>query len=357
MMILSRRALIKSSSALAAAVSAVELGHISPVHAEEKFTIASTGGSWQEGTRAAFVEAPALEAKFKSPIVFSGQIESVAVAKILAQPDNPPYSVTSHGDPEAILLADKNCLMSYDESVLPNYNNLFTAATIPPRSGLQAWYGSLMMLVWGLTYNTKEAAKPASWQDMWNPKYRGRVGVPAYGWYGMMFLHQINRMLGGTEHDVSRGLEAMADLVKKNEAVMLENADQTVTAFQREEIVIGPFFNGRTLGLQEKGVPVDIVYVPQSTTLGAGFVILKTTKFPEMANALVNASFTPEYQLIMSRRLRYPPSNKTTVLPPDMAAISISEKQLENTVRLDWVTINAGRGENLERWNKQVIGG
>ena len=52
-----------------------------------------------------------------------------------------------------------------------------------------------------------------------------------------------------------------------------------------------------------------------------------------------------------------PPANKTAVLPPDMAAMAISEKQLENTVRLDWVTINAGRGENLEKWNKQVLGG
>jgi spermidine/putrescine-binding protein len=50
-----------------------------------------------------------------------------------------------------------------------------------------------------------------------------------------------------------------------------------MTAFQREEVVIAPFFNGRTLLLQEKGVPVDIVYPPCSTTLGAGFVILKAT--------------------------------------------------------------------------------
>lgn len=355
-MTISRRDLLRSAGALTAAVSAVELGGLRTARAEDQFTIASTGGSWQEGLRAAFVEAPQLEARFKQPIAFSGQIESVAVSKILAQPGNPPYSVSSHGDPEAILLADKNCLQSFDASVLPNYNNLFTAARLPPRAGLQAWYGSIVMLVWGLTYNTKYAAKPTSFQDMWNPKYRGRVGLPAYGWYGMMFLHEINRMLGGTESDTSKGMAAIADLVKKNDAVILENADQTVTAFQREDIVIGPFFNGRTLGLQEKGVPVDIAYVPYSTTLGAGFVILKATKFPDMANALVNATFTPEYQLIMSKRLRYPPANAKAVLPPDMAAMAISEKELENTIRLDWVTVNQTRGDNLERWNKQVLG-
>ena len=356
-MTITRRELIRSASALAASISAIELGGIATARAEDAFTIASTGGSWQEGIRAAFVEAPQLEQKFKKQIVYSGQIESVAVSKILAQPDNPPYSVSSHGDPEAILLADKGCLQAFNASVLPNYKNLFGAATLAPRAGLGPWYGSIVMLVWGLTYNTKYVATaPTSFQEMWNPKYRGRVGVPAYGWYGMMFLHEINRMLGGTEADTTKGMAAIADLVKKNDAVMLENADQTVTAFQREDIVIGPFFNGRTLLLQQKGVPVDIAYVPCSTTLGAGFVILKATKFPDMANALVNATFTPEYQLIMSKRLGYPPANKTAVLPPDMAKMAISEKQLENTIKLDWVTVNKTRGENLDRWNKQVIG-
>ena len=87
--------------------------------------------------------------------------------------------------------------------------------------------------------------------------------------------------------------------------------------------------------------------------------IVKVNTFNQavtQANALVNASFTPEYQLIMSKKLRYPPANNTAVLPSDMASLAISEKQLENTVRLDWVTINQTRGENLDRWNKQVLG-
>ena len=355
-MALSRRELIRSGSALSLGIAAMEAGLTTPARAEDKFTIASTGGSWQDGVRAAFVEAPGLDAKFHKPIAYSGQIESVAVSKILAQPDNPPYSVSSHGDPEAILLADKDCLISYDDSVTANYKNLYAAGTLPPRAGLGNWYGSVLMLVWGLTYNTKYASKPVSYQDMWNPKYKGRVGVPAYGWYGMMFLHQINRMLGGTEADVSKGLAAMADLVKKNDAVILENADQTMSAFQREDVVIAPFFNGRTMLLQQKGVPADIAYPPCSTTLGAGFVILKPTKFPDLANALVNACFTPEYQLIMARKLGYPPSNRTTELPPDMAAMTLHEKDLESTIKLDWVTVNKGRGDNLDKWNRQVLG-
>ena len=42
-----------------------------------------------------------------------------------------------------------------------------------------------VLIVMGLVYNTKEASKPASYQDLLNPKYKGRVGIPTYGMSGM----------------------------------------------------------------------------------------------------------------------------------------------------------------------------
>jgi putative spermidine/putrescine transport system substrate-binding protein len=353
----SRRDLLKSIAAGTAAIALAELGGIRPAFAEDKFTIASAGGSWQEGIRDAFALAPKLEEKFKTPIAYSGQIESVAASKMLTQPDNPPFSVTTHGDPEAILLADGGVIQGYDLSLVPNYKDLFPSATLAPRAGMEAWYGSLVLLIWSLTYNTKHVStEPTSFQDMWSDKYRGRVGIPAYGWYGMMFLHEINRMLGGKEDDPSRGLAAIADLVQKNKAVILNNADDAMKAFQREEVVIAPFFNGRTFALQASGVPVKFAYVPCSTTLGTGFVIAKATRFREMANAFVNATFSPEYQLIMTERFRYPPSNRKAILPEKMQGYVATEKNLENTIKLDWTEMNKGRAVNLDRWNKEVLG-
>ncbi|MFI4987086.1 MAG: extracellular solute-binding protein [Alphaproteobacteria bacterium] len=352
----SRRKLMKGAAAGAAAIALAELGGLGRAYAEDKFTVASAGGSWQEGIRDSFVVAPKLEEKFKLPVAYSGQLESVATSKMLTQPDNPPFSVTTHGDPEAILLADSGCIQAYDLSLVPHYQDLFPSARLPPRDGMEAWYGSLVLLIWGLTYNTKYAAEPKSFEEMWSEKYRGRVGIPAYGWYGMMWLHEVNRMLGGKEDDASRGMAAIADLVKKNNAVILENADHAMKAFQREEVVIAPFFNGRTFALQESGVPVKVAYVPASTTLGTGFVIAKATRFREMANAFVDATFTPEYQLIMTKRFRYPPASRKAVLPPEMQHYLVTDKELENTIKLDWAEMNKGRAANLERWNKEVLG-
>lgn len=354
---LSRRQLLQSVAAGAAAIGAAELGGLGSARAEDRFIVASTGGSWGDGIRASFITAPKLADKFKAPIEQATQIESVAVSKILAQPTNPPFSVSQHGDPEAILLADSGCVQAYDPTLVPNFKDLYPIATQEPRDGMQEWFGSLVLTVWALTYNTKYVTnEPTSFEEMWNPKYKGRVGIPAFGWYGMLWLHEVNRVLGGTEKDASKGLAAIADLVRKNRAVILENADQTVQAFQREEVVIAPFFNGRTSALQEAGVPVKIAYVPGTVLLNAGYVIMKATRYRELANAFVNATFTPEYQLIMTKRFRYPPSNRKAVLPPSMARYRVREQDLAHAIKLDWVEINKTRAVNLDHWNKQVLG-
>ena len=353
----SRRGLLKGILWGGAAIGLAEMGGLGRAYADDKFTVASAGGSWQEGIRDAFVVSSKLEDKFKMPVAYSGQLESVAASKMLTEPTNPPFSVTTHGDPEAILLADSGCIQGYDLSQVPNYKDLYPSATLAPRAGMDAWYGSLVLLIWSLTYNTKYVTgEPKSFQELWSDKYRGRIGIPAYGWYGMMFLHEVNRMLGGNEDDASRGIAAMAELVQKNKAVILNNADDAMKAFQREEVVMAPFFNGRTFALQESGVPVKFAYVPYSTTLGTGFVIAKATHYRDMANAFVNATFTPEYQLIMTERFRYPPSNRKAVLTPKTQAYVATEKDLDNTIKLDWAEMNKSRAANLDRWNKEVLG-
>jgi ABC-type Fe3+ transport system substrate-binding protein len=90
----------------------------------------------------------------------------------------------------------------------------------------------------GLVYNTKEASKPASYQDLLNPKYKGRVGIPTYGWVGNSWLQVLNKTLGGNEDNVDPGIKFLAELVRKNEAVIIENTDAALKAFTREEIVI-----------------------------------------------------------------------------------------------------------------------
>lgn len=350
-----RREVLRAAGYGATAVALTQWGGLRPARAEDKFTIASAGGTYNEAIRAAYVVGKFQE-KYGDSIAYAQQIESVAISKVITQCGNPPFSVSAHAESDAILLADGGCIQGYDPDIVTNYKDIVPTSKSPPGHGMQAYWASHQIIVFTLVWNTKDATKPASFKDIWSAKYKGRVGVPAYGWYGMWWLHAVNKVLGGNEDNITPGIQAVAELVKKNNAIIIENVDQGIKAFTREEIVIAPFWNGRGLTMRDKGIPVDVAYVPGSLQLGSGFVILKGTKFTDEANAFINSTLDPVNQVEVVRRLGYPPSNRLTKLPSSLEHYRIPEQALANMVSLDNQKVNSHRQEYLDRWNREVLG-
>src|SRR5512143_428998 len=67
----------------ATSIALAELGLSGPARAEENFTIASTGASWGEGLKAAFIDAPKFEEK-GGKVTQEFAIDSVFTAKAMA---------------------------------------------------------------------------------------------------------------------------------------------------------------------------------------------------------------------------------------------------------------------------------
>ena len=351
---ISRRQFNRTLGWSAAAIAAAESGLVMPARAEENFTLASTGASWGEGLKASFIETFEAENKIKATQEFA--IDSVFTAKAMASCGTPPFSSLAVLEAEATFLALGGCLQDYDLGIVKNYKDVIDSAKEPPRGQLKNWFAPFVLIVMGLVYNTKEAQKPASYQDLLNPKYKGKVGIPAYGWVGNSWLQVLNKTLGGNEDNVDPGIAFLAQLVKKNEAVVLENTDAAMKAFTREEIVVMPFWNGRTRVLQSQGVPVDIEYIPGSMLVGNGFPVLRGGKFIEQTNRFVNITLNGEYQVGMTKRFFYPPSNRKAKLPPDLAKYSFPADKEKNVAPIDYEKMNAHKSKYLDRWNKEVLG-
>ena len=339
----------------AAAVAAMEAGRPMPALAENQFTMASTGGSWGDALAEAFVRKPDFAGRNGVTVAFAHQLESVAASKLLGSPADPPFSVTSHSPPDAVMMAVAGALQPYDPAVVTNYADIHPSATQAPQGGMDAWFGAINMSILGLVWNTKLARKPASWEELWKPEYKGRIAIPAYGWYGMHWLNAVNRMLGGTEADVSKGVQAVSDLVRKNQAIICQNADHGMRLLQQEEVVMMPYMNGRTHVLQEGGTPVEIEYVPFAYQQGTGFVVPKASRFPALAQRLINNTLDAELQLHLTQRLKYPPTNRKAQLPPALERYRIPDSAFERLVALDWRQVTANRAANLERWNRQIL--
>jgi len=80
----------------------------------------------------------------------------------------------------------------------------------------------------------------------------------------------LNKTLGGNEDDIDPGIAFLVELMKKNQPLIVEML--VSKAFAREEIVVMPYWNGRTHALQSQGVPVDIEYVTGTMLVPPAFM-------------------------------------------------------------------------------------
>ena len=109
---ISRRDMIRAMGLGAAALAGAELGGMRPAWAEDAFTIASTGGSWGDGLKQAYVVNAGFEKRFNTQVSYAHMIDSVIATKAIAQCGNPPFTVPALLNAEAVMLADGGCLQT-----------------------------------------------------------------------------------------------------------------------------------------------------------------------------------------------------------------------------------------------------
>jgi putative spermidine/putrescine transport system substrate-binding protein len=311
------------------------------------FTWAATGGTWGETLKRVFID-PFAQAHNLQP-VHSAQLESIALSKILASCGNPIFDVSNGPQADYDLLNDSKCLEAYDPGVVKGLGDIY------PEAKQGDFYVAFNILLFGITWNTKEATRPTSYKDLLLDKYKGRIGIPAYGWYGMPWLHAINREFGGDEDNISPGIAAVAEMVKKSKAIIIENADHGTRVMESGDVVIMPYWNGRTARLQEAKIPAAFELVQGTVSVGTGFSITKGSPYTKQAQELVQMSLDPAKQIEFTKWSKYPPSHKKATLPPELEGIAIPPGGLEKTAKLNWKKVNDYRSKYLERWNKEVL--
>jgi putative spermidine/putrescine transport system substrate-binding protein len=312
-----------------------------------QFVWSSTGGTWGGKLEEIFVNKPDFKKQTGLDAKLAVEMDTVAASKAVANCGNPPFDVSSAGQPEIALTRD--CLDDYDLNIVTNFKDIFEGARIGQV------YAPFAILAFGMVWNDKRLSAPDGWEVLTDPKFKGRIGVPAYGWYGMPWLHAVNKHFGGNEDNIEPGIEFAARLVKEQDAIIIENADQGSQVFQRDEVDVMPFWNGRAVRLGNAGLPTKFKMVQHGITVGVGFTILKGTQNREAANTFVNNTLTPDLQTAFSDWSKYPPTNKAAVVPPDLEAFRISDEVLSMTADLDWDKINDHRSEYLEKWNREVL--
>jgi putative spermidine/putrescine transport system substrate-binding protein len=317
--------------------------------AKPEIIIGFDGGSWQEFLDQIFSQPFAKQ--YNCEISYDIGTELDRITKLIAEKSQPTVCCSKLDTTDIDKCIDLGIVEKMDPKNVPNLKDIAGAFK-------NDYWAANIVATFGLVYNTEKIKEGiTSWWDLWNPKYKGKVGIPVYEWMGEAFLPIINFLTGGTPKNLDPGVRKLREYVKEMTPIFISNTDHGIQLFTRGELWAAPFWDGRARNLQDNKVPVKFVFPKEGAApLGYGLALNKAIKVRELTEKYINYTLDPEKLIPYCRLTKYPPTNLKAMekLPPDLERIKIPREAMDNMLRIDYYGYSKITDNALERWNKEI---
>jgi putative spermidine/putrescine transport system substrate-binding protein len=273
------------------------------------------------------------------------------LAKISASKANPPLDVAILDSGPSLVAIAQDLVAPYPVERSKHYANIVPEAKSP--MGIAPFFQII-----GIAYNTDRITKPpTSWDDLWKPEYKGRVGITNLNSsLGLGFMVDVARKHGGSDSNIEEAFKRLDEL-KPNIGAVATNPSQAAALFQQGQIDIAPAIFNEIMLLKGHDVPVDFV-LPKDRGVGytSTMHIVKNSPYAELAFQYIETSLSPEVQTkMMQNPYLVVPTNSNVTLTGEIAKLFGSTEQLkEKLTFLDWNAINPKRGDWADRFNREV---
>ena len=337
----------KMTSLLGTALLAVSIGSVAAVAQDKVLNVLSYGGPWNE------VQEKTVLERFKKETGFTVTLGSQpvnSVAPIMAAKDNPVYDLVWMPAEDHAALSAAGLLLPLDYSNIPHGKELHEGSALP--DGITTSYAAV-----ALVYNKdKIKTAPTSWEDLWNPAFKGHVvlGDLPHS-YGMSFLVMAAKLAGGGEASIDPGFEKLKAL-KPSISGFYKNSGVAAQMFQQGTAWIGPWYHGRAKYMADRGVPLEYVIPkegapPYISILG----VVRGSKHKAIAERYIDMVLQPEAQIAWAKIIGAGPANKMVKLEAVVATtVPYGEEQIKKLVKLDWSTILKSQDKWIERWQREI---
>jgi putative spermidine/putrescine transport system substrate-binding protein len=319
--------------------------------AQAKTLVAATfPGTWNEADRN--VIAPAFKSTTGAAVTQSIILGTDQVARLTAaKGSKPPFDVAFFDTPQVLDAVKDGLIVEYPAAQSPHFK-----ALLPKFQ--DKWGPKITMQVIGIGYNPKKiSSPPKSWDELWDPKYKGRVGLTALNsQLGIAFLAELNRIKGGSETDFEPAFKALRELLP-NVGAIAANLGAYATLWQQEQIDIAPYNFNFVQTLKAKDVPVELS-IPQTGAVGweTSLHLVANAQEPELAVKYIDLHLDPAIQqkLLLAPYDVIPTSAQVKLEGPITTSIARSQEDLGKIRGFDWAKLNPQRGALIERFNREI---
>jgi iron(III) transport system substrate-binding protein len=194
------------------------------------------------------------------------------------------------------------------EVSLPVFADLLPGSTKAGR----AWVAS-RLTVFVAAYNTnliRAADAPKSYEDLLQPKFRGRIGIEAENGNWLMAMSQLRG-----EQNVTR---LFRDMVARNGMSFRRGHSLLVNLVASGEVPVGlNVYNEHVIQAKERGAPIEIVYMAPNIAQPLGLAVFRRAPHPHAA-VLFQEFMLSEAQRIIAAQQMFSTNVKLNPLPKDM---------------------------------------
>jgi putative spermidine/putrescine transport system substrate-binding protein len=323
---------------------------------DRSVVFACYGGTLEQFTRNDIVPAFERATGIRMTLVIGTALSNFA--KVSATRNNPEIDLYWSNELTHVAGKQQNLYDKLDPNVVTNIRDVIPIALDADGIGVASY-----VIATGFQYNSKAIAdagipKPTSWDDMWDPRYRGRVALYNFSVaYSQDLLALLTRLRGGTERDVRPAIERLKQLRAMGNltafAASPAELDNMIVQGQSWITVNG---SPRAFILKDRGAPVDFAYPKE----GAGFFTnyfdpVRGARNPGAAQQLINFLISPEIQRVITIGAVAAPINRKVEVPENLkASIPWTDEIVSKMIRIDRAEMNRQLDSWAEMWNREI---
>jgi len=341
-LVLTRRRLLQGAAAAGVAATL----RPRPAAASGRVVVGTWGGDYQNLIQK-HIAAPLLQPKGIDVVYDTGN-DSPRKTKMLAEKMLPrgTMDISALSRAGTFEMNQAGTLLELDMSKIPNAKHIIPKLAAP-YSVPHIYSGRIIL------YNPKFIKeKPTSYNDLWNPKYAGKVGIIDIQY--QTTIESAAMINGGSMGNFEPGKAKLMEL-KKTGFQMVPTNEAMAQALKTEEIWMCIMWKARGVMWQNAGVPVEIAAPKEGVVLYiSDFAIPKNAPDKDNAYAFLNASLDPSAQEGFIGDMGYNPTADDVEFSTAIAKrVGFTPEEMSNLVVEDYDYLAKNDAQLKEWWDKE----
>jgi len=207
-----------------------------------------------------------------------------------------------------------------------------------------------------ILYNpNKVAVAPRGYADLWDPKYRGRIGLS-----DLLYAQYVETAAivgGGGNSDFAPAWDRLREWKRLGARVYPSN-EALAAALKSEEVWLTVMWLARGFMWKKSGIPLEhVVPAEGATSITYEMAVPKNSRAKDQAWRYIDAMLDVRAQGGFADRMGYVPTVTDAPLPSELARqISLSPEDQAKLRPLDYDFMQKERGAILDFWNKEFKG-